>query len=426
MKANPVRPVIYDFKCLRCGWCCTKMEAVVVKPPMVQFMAQHLDMSLEEFKDTYTFTRDDNTLVRQPCPFYDGKGCKIYENRPQACRDFPIVLIHKDAVGVNDGCKAIKDRGVMKREVEKAHEKSHILFIMMDSCRSDVFQKANTPNFSRVGEKGAAGAFACFTTPSVLGYMANFPPQLPQTYRPVLFPDTEQATPWAPTYFRERGYYTAWLSGNPMIHNFDMGTKLFSSTFDYYESMRYNLSPQAIVEIAKDVESVVSNADKEGKPVFMCILLMDTHMPYNDEQVYHFETEDFETNFANQVKAVEYIDKWFPAFVQPFLKTGKGVHTIVTADHGELMGEKIGDVHYWGHDPRDDHVVISTQLFKIPWLEAFIIPENRSEYELEVGSDSTTETLLNSLVDRVGIDKAKSLLKKKRKELNKNAADIPA
>ena len=310
-----------------------------------------------------------------------------------------------------------------KEEFHELHRLSHILFIMMDSCRSDVFQAANTPVISSLAPKGEAAAFACFTTPSVLGYMANFPPHLGGQQRPVLFPDTEQVTPWVPTYYRERGYTTAWLSANPMIHNLERGTKLFSSTFDIYRSMEYNLSPGAIADIARDIEDIVAKSDVEKKPVFLATLLMDTHVPYSAEDSFHFSHDkSFEENFANQVKAVEYIDKWIPAFINPFLKTGKGVQVMITADHGDLMGEELGGRRDWGHDPRDDHRLVCTPLFHIPWAECFVTAAKRTEYEKEVGADAVTDRLVESLVGRVGPEQAQRLLKKRRKQANRDGA----
>lgn len=80
--------------CCRCANCCKTM-ATGMSDEDLERIAEHLDMTVEQFTSKYVTTRDDGygqevQLLDTPCAFLDENGqCSIYEVRPAECREYP-------------------------------------------------------------------------------------------------------------------------------------------------------------------------------------------------------------------------------------------------------------------------------------------------------------------------------------------------
>jgi len=165
---------------------------------------------------------------------------------------------------------------------------------------------------------------------------------------------------WAPKYFSKLGWATAWLSSNPRILALDSDLSGgFRRHFKHFVSMKYlkkfvrngfivhidGVGPghsSATPDIVADVEEIMMM--EEGRSVFMAILVMDTHSPYNfAEGSCDIDPKGPEKNFRNQVRAIEYFDGFLPMIVDQFRGRGN-TDVIITADHGELFGPD-----YLGH-----------------------------------------------------------------------------
>ncbi|MDX1934512.1 MAG: YkgJ family cysteine cluster protein [Capsulimonadales bacterium] len=82
--------------CLTCGNCCRTLQ-IVVDEKDVRRLARRLGITEKEFARKYVAVAEDRTKYFQatPCPFLgEGNACSVYEDRPQACRDFPY--LHED------------------------------------------------------------------------------------------------------------------------------------------------------------------------------------------------------------------------------------------------------------------------------------------------------------------------------------------
>lgn len=90
--ADEVHDEFFDqHDCLDCANCCTTLP-VLLTPKDSQRLAKLMQLSLADFETQYTLRDDDGDVVlkEKPCPFLDeNNACKIYEDRPTACRDFP-------------------------------------------------------------------------------------------------------------------------------------------------------------------------------------------------------------------------------------------------------------------------------------------------------------------------------------------------
>lgn len=87
-----------NIKCLRCGRCCEGIGIPDGLNPVL--VANHLDMELYDFLDSYGFLINGNSgeIERPassvaPCPFLEYRGektvCKIYPVRPWVCKVYP-------------------------------------------------------------------------------------------------------------------------------------------------------------------------------------------------------------------------------------------------------------------------------------------------------------------------------------------------
>jgi uncharacterized protein len=81
--------------------CCAALQ-LILTPYDILRMKQRLGISSDRFLETYTHTRIDRhprfpmLLLRmnddpdQTCPFVGPEGCSVYEDRPGACRIYPL------------------------------------------------------------------------------------------------------------------------------------------------------------------------------------------------------------------------------------------------------------------------------------------------------------------------------------------------
>jgi len=83
--------------------CCADVN-IVLTPIDVLRLARHLEMNTREFLETHTsnpITKDlkiPMVMLRmtaedgKPCPFVGDEGCTVYEDRPWACRMYPLAM----------------------------------------------------------------------------------------------------------------------------------------------------------------------------------------------------------------------------------------------------------------------------------------------------------------------------------------------
>jgi len=102
---KPIPEKTFKFRCHREIPCFTKCCAnlnLVLTPYDILRLKNRLDISSDEFLDRYTETNVDKhprfpmmTLKMNPdqneaCPFVTTTGCTLYEDRPGACRIYPL------------------------------------------------------------------------------------------------------------------------------------------------------------------------------------------------------------------------------------------------------------------------------------------------------------------------------------------------
>lgn len=77
--------------CLQCANCC-KTTSPIFRDVDILRLSRRLKMDVSEFVQTYLHLDDERDYVLNfsPCPFLgEDNYCSVYNDRPQACREFP-------------------------------------------------------------------------------------------------------------------------------------------------------------------------------------------------------------------------------------------------------------------------------------------------------------------------------------------------
>lgn len=83
--------VFAEVNCLDCGNCC-KSLGPKLNSADIRRISSVLRIKASEFEEKYLrFDEDDDFVFsKMPCTFLDeDNSCKIYEDRPRACREYP-------------------------------------------------------------------------------------------------------------------------------------------------------------------------------------------------------------------------------------------------------------------------------------------------------------------------------------------------
>ncbi|AEF93170.1 protein of unknown function UPF0153 [Desulfotomaculum nigrificans CO-1-SRB] len=82
--------------CVACSNCC-KTIVPVLKNDDILRIANHLELSADEFKKNYLKEMDGKWVIgARPCPFLKKQGCEIYDYRPENCKEYPYT--HKNEI----------------------------------------------------------------------------------------------------------------------------------------------------------------------------------------------------------------------------------------------------------------------------------------------------------------------------------------
>ena len=98
------------FRCLRCGQCCTVGIGIALLPKDVRTikgLSYKLGIARSKFRDL-TYTKDGLRYIKYPCPFYKDNECIIYNDRPLACRVYPLSVLKNKGIFIHNQCTSIK------------------------------------------------------------------------------------------------------------------------------------------------------------------------------------------------------------------------------------------------------------------------------------------------------------------------------
>ena len=83
--------VFEEINCLDCANCC-KTTSPIFYQTDIDRVAKSVRMKPGDFIDKYLRVDEDKDYVLKssPCPFLDSENyCRVYEDRPKACREYP-------------------------------------------------------------------------------------------------------------------------------------------------------------------------------------------------------------------------------------------------------------------------------------------------------------------------------------------------
>ena len=274
----------------------------------------------------------------------------------------------------------------MKQDEVEGDEavKPNVCCVIADSLRWDVFVTANPTNILRLGRVRKAYSIANSTLPALHGYFMNYPPigigkalfvegeirEINITEGDAIISKYRRWTElrkWMPRYFREHGYFTIWMSGNPVLIRVNEQLEgAYSKHFSHWGAEEYQKMDVATPQIIRDLNLQVKM--NKSQPIFAVILLLDTHSPYHDgERVHLIDPSQPEINYENQLKAMKFTDNIFPNFVNIFSQTERPTEFIFMSDHGDNFGGP-----GWGHNSFRRELQFGEKLFAIPFVRGRI------------------------------------------------------
>lgn len=265
---------------------------------------------------------------------------------------------------------------------------NNLIYIVMDSCRFDSWQRARTPSMDRLGIGARRYSYASWTSPSHYSYLMGM---IPHTSPRGVFASEVYKKDFAlwvdrtgidglsfksfvpqlslPHVLQEEGYRTVARVSLPVLNP----QSHLNRHFDDYKLMDdHNNFGGMVQEMAFD----------EDEPSFFFCNLGETHYPYmlDGDSLPHisgvhgvfkrmdddmgaqaddrfFDEAQMHDLHAQQVKTVEHVDTILDELIS---KAPVNTHFIVTADHGECFGEG----GYFGHGP-----IVHEKVMEVPFLE---------------------------------------------------------
>jgi len=281
--------------------------------------------------------------------------------------------------------------------------KVNVCCVISDSLRWDTFVDAEPLNILKLGKARKAYSVGCSTSTSMHGYLLNRPPigvgngffvhgkPRRTRYESGVVLEPSSIRKWMPRYFREHGYFTAFMSPNPVLIRVDDELNgAYRKSFNHWAVDEYYEMPvgSATPQIIRDLDLHVKM--NRGQPIFVVILLLDTHSPYHDGSggVHLMNSSKPLLNHEHQVEAMKYIDNVFPNFVNIFSKTERPTEFIFTSDHGENFGGDPGTVEErgWGHSSFRAELQFGEELFAIPFMRGRV--DDWSKFKVHLVDDT--------------------------------------
>jgi len=266
------------------------------------------------------------------------------------------------------------------RGLQAGDDAEDFLLVTWDSCRHDTFERARTPVLDRHATARRAWAMATYTLPA---HQAMFNGFLPHAFEPVPFYNRFVQQLWRISHrnvdvkplvafpegtvnivsgFRRRGYATLgvaamdWFSRpSPLQDGFEWFRVTGTRARTQVEMLREQISRRA-----------------RRRPCFAFVNFGETHSPFRHEGIsassdpvgdrmslgrlfnasgVRDAAGAIDTDlWARQVECAEYLDERMDGLLQCFADRGRPTTVVVTADHGECLGEQGLFGHAFHHE----------------------------------------------------------------------------
>ena len=217
----------------------------------------------------------------------------------------------------------------------------NILLITVDALRPDHlgcygYKKNTSPNIDKLAREGVmftqAISQASWTWPSIHSLSTA---TYPSTHG-VHFWDQNLLDSFStlPQMLRKKGYSTGFISAHGSLSKFNRGFDFF---VDISSAKADGITKKAILWIEKNKKN----------PFFLWLHYMDTHsksycsIPIEERSVRDLSKKDIEEGYLRYDMAINYVDAQFKLLLERLKDLGMYRNTLIilTADHGEAMGE---------------------------------------------------------------------------------------
>jgi hypothetical protein len=266
------------------------------------------------------------------------------------------------------------------RGLQAGVDAEDFLLVTWDSCRHDTFERARTAVLDRHGTARRAWAMATYTLPA---HQAMFNGFLPHAFEPLPFYNRFVQQLWRISHrnvdvkplvvfpegtvnivngFRRRGYVTLGVAAmdwfakpSPLQDGFEWFRVTGTRARGQVEMLRVQVSRRA-----------------RRRPCFAFVNFGETHSPFrhadmpaaadpvgdrmslgrlfNASGVHEVAGERDDALWARQVECAEYLDERMADLLQCFIDRGRPTTVVVTADHGECLGEQGLFGHAFHHE----------------------------------------------------------------------------
>jgi len=270
----------------------------------------------------------------------------------------------------------------------------NVILLVVDAMRWDMpwdgYERPIAPNLTRLAQKSVryerGYSISSYTSKSVAGMLSGrFPSELQRTAS--FFTKYDDSNEFMAEVLQRAGVRTVSAqahmyldTGSGLTQGFDAWQIVSGITFDY------NKDPH--ITSPKYTELIMNMLDKPENTsgrFFGYFHYMDPHHIYNA----HKEAPDWGGNARDLYdEEIFFTDMWIEKLLE-FIESkpwGKNTAIIVTADHGEGFGERVGGVEkyrIWKHAFELYEVLVKVPLFVyIPGVEAREIPRWRSQIDL--------------------------------------------
>lgn len=264
---------------------------------------------------------------------------------------------------------------------------NNLVFLVMDSCRFDSYERARTPNMDCLGIGEQRYAYATWTAPSHYTFLMGMVPHTSprgvfasEVYKndfslwvdrlgieglsfATFVPELSLAK-----VLQDNGYRTEARVSLPVLNPYTA----INRYFDEYKLMSDH----------NDFAGMVEEIDFDDEPSFHFLNLGETHYPYmldgsqmpqvsgvhgvfkrmdDNMGAEHadkfFDHDQMKMLHDQQIRTVEYVDEVLGHLIE---KAPTNTHFIIVGDHGECFGEG----GYFGHGP-----IMHEKVLEVPFLE---------------------------------------------------------
>lgn len=220
----------------------------------------------------------------------------------------------------------------------------NILLITIDALRPDHlschgYKRNTSPNIDKLARKGVlftqAISQASWTCPSIHSLITSTYPSTHGGYFwDQVFPDS---IPILPQILKEKGYYTGFISGHGGLSKIGgFSQQVFDTFEDIFSAKSDEITQKAMLWLQKN----------RNTRFFLWIHYMDTHdgsigVPEEKHFIKNITSEEINTYTLRYDKAISYVDSQISGLLRELKEIGlyKNTLIIITADHGEEMGE---------------------------------------------------------------------------------------